>query len=173
MSRRRPDAAPAAAPPSSRASDAFPPAAEVTEGSRPRKPRRYNPHEAPPPPSSAAPPPPPPGGEGGPMTLWNLVQFGIDVFCWCNRCSHHAVLPVRVLAAQMGPATPVPAVAAHVVCSGCGGREVATRPAWPPRGPVSRHSPTPPGGDDGDDGDDGDAETSAPAGAPSTGDDAA
>lgn len=147
MSRRRPHAAPAAAPPSSRASDAFPPAAEVTEGSRPRKPRRYNPHEAPPPPSAAVPPPPPPpGGEGGPMTLWNLVQFGIDVFCWCNRCSHHAVLPVKTLAAQMGPGTPVPAVAAHVVCSGCGGREVVTRPAWPPRGPVSRHSPAPGGG---------------------------
>ncbi|EKV32313.1 hypothetical protein C882_2391 [Caenispirillum salinarum AK4] len=172
MSRRRSDAAPAAAPPSSRVSDAFPPAAEVTEGSRPRKPRRYNPHEAPPPPPSSA-APPPPDGEGGPMTLWNLVQFGIDVFCWCNRCSHHAVLPVRVLAVQMGPATPVPAVAAHVVCSGCGGREVATRPAWPPRGPVSRHSPTPTGGDGGDGGNGGDAQARVPAGAPSTGDDPA
>lgn len=52
------------------------------------------------------------------MTLWNLVQQGIDVFCWCNRCNHHAVLPVRVLAAHMEPSTPVPAVAARVVCSG-------------------------------------------------------
>ena len=72
-----------------------------------------------------------------------------------------------VLAAQMGPATPVPAVAAHVVCSGCGGREVATRPAWPPRGPVSRHSPTPAGGGDGD------VEARNAIGAPPTGDDPA
>lgn len=139
MSRRSPVVAPVAAPSSPRVADAFPSVAEGTEGSHPRKPRRHNPHESPP----GAAPSPSPDGTGDPMTLWNLVQQGIDVFCWCNRCNHHAVLPVRVLAAHMEPSTPVPAVAARVVCSGCGGREVATRPAWPPRGPVSRHSSAP------------------------------
>lgn len=119
--------------------DSAPAAPEATADTQAsRKPRRYNPHEVPPPPAAETPPPLRPAP--GPTTLWNLVELGIDVFCWCNRCSHHATIPVKALAAQMGPMTPVPEVAARLVCSGCGGREVVSRPAWPPCGPVSRHS---------------------------------
>lgn len=103
-----------------------------------KRPRRYNPHEAPPPPPEVEAPPPPQGAPA-PMTLGDLLEMGHDVFCWCNRCSHHATLSAGRLLAQMGPAMPVPAVAARLVCSGCGGREVVTRPAWPSMGPVSRH----------------------------------
>lgn len=109
--------------------------------SQPKKPRRYNAHEVPPPPPVVETPPPVRPG-GVPMTLGDLAEMGHDVFCWCNRCSHHATLPTPRLIGQMGPATPVPAVAARLVCTGCGGREVVTRPAWPSMGPVSRHTET-------------------------------
>jgi hypothetical protein len=74
-----------------------------------------------------------------PATLGDLADDGLGVFCWCNHCGHHADLSAAELAAQLGPATPVPAVAGHLRCAGCGSRNVAVRPAWPPRGPVSRH----------------------------------
>ncbi len=82
------------------------------------------------------------GGEPAtpdPATLGDLAAAGLAVFCWCNRCSHHSELSSAVLAAQLGPATPVPALARRLRCAGCGGRDVAARPAWPARGPVSRH----------------------------------
>jgi hypothetical protein len=36
---------------------------------------------------------------------------GVDVFCRCNRCHHHAVLPVAVLIAHCGPTLPFPMIA--------------------------------------------------------------
>lgn len=75
----------------------------------------------------------------GPVTLGEIHGEGMDVFCWCNRCGHWAVLGSAQLLAQLGPLTPVPKVAARLVCSGCGARDIATRPAWPSGGVVSRH----------------------------------
>lgn len=74
-----------------------------------------------------------------PTTLADLQEQAIDVFCWCNRCGHWAILPTAALVAQMGPGLPVPLVARRLVCTGCGTRDVATRPAWPSGGVVSRH----------------------------------
>ena len=68
--------------------------------------------------------------EGG-VPLGDLARFGADVFCWCNACSHNAVVPRKTLAARLGPAIPVPRIAAHLRCSACGARDVATRPNWP------------------------------------------
>lgn len=76
----------------------------------------------------------------GPATLADLADQRLDVFCWCNRCGHWAVLATARLMGQMGPAMAVPKVAAKLVCASCGGRDVATRPAWPSGGVVSRHS---------------------------------
>jgi hypothetical protein len=39
-----------------------------------------------------------------PPTLAQVQGYGVDIFCWCNRCYHHAVLPVAVLIALCGPA---------------------------------------------------------------------
>ena len=73
------------------------------------------------------------------ITLGDLAHGGIDVFCWCNRCSHNAVVPVTLLVKQLGPALPVPDVGVHMRCTGCGAKDVATRPAWRSPGQVSRH----------------------------------
>ena len=58
------------------------------------------------------------------ITLAELADAKVDVFCWCNRCSHNAVLAAASLLAELGPDFPVPE---------------ATRPAWPSLGPVARH----------------------------------
>lgn len=72
-------------------------------------------------------------------TLGELVDDGIAVFCWCNRCSHNAVLESQALAATLGPAMAVPEIASRLRCSGCGSKDIATRPAWPGLGQVTRH----------------------------------
>jgi hypothetical protein len=71
--------------------------------------------------------------------LGELRQDQIDVFCWCNRCAHNAVMSVAVLIAQLGPDFPVPDVGGHLRCSGCGSKDIAARPAWPSLGQVARH----------------------------------
>lgn len=71
--------------------------------------------------------------------LAELAEAGIDVFCWCNRCGHNAVLEIARLAAELGPGFPVPEVGARLRCSGCGAKDIATRPAWPGLGQVTRH----------------------------------
>ena len=71
--------------------------------------------------------------------LGELRQEQVDVFCWCNRCAHNAVVPAEMLIAQLGPEFPVPDVGAHLRCSGCGSKDIAARPAWPSLGQVTRH----------------------------------
>jgi len=73
------------------------------------------------------------------ITLAELVAAGVDIFCWCNRCSHNAVLAADLLMAELGPAFPVPEVGGRLRCTGCGAKDIATRPAWPSLGPVARH----------------------------------
>ena len=73
------------------------------------------------------------------VVLGKLRQEQVDVFCWCNRCAHNAVLAVEMLIAQLGPDFPVPDVGAHLRCSGCGSKDIAARPAWPSLGQVARH----------------------------------
>jgi hypothetical protein len=74
-----------------------------------------------------------------PVRLGDLARENLDVFCWCHRCQHHATLASAELLARFGPALPVPEIGARLRCSGCGSRDVATRPAWPSPGRVSRH----------------------------------
>jgi hypothetical protein len=38
-----------------------------------------------------------------PPTLADIRSYGVDVFCWCNRCHHHAVTLIAVLIAHCGP----------------------------------------------------------------------
>lgn len=74
-----------------------------------------------------------------PMTLGVLSSQGIDVFCWCNRCSHNLSLGSAELVATLGPKIPVPEIGARLRCSGCGSKDVATRPDWPSLGQVAGH----------------------------------
>lgn len=45
-----------------------------------------------------------------------------------------------MLIQQLGPAFPVPEIGARMRCSSCASKDVATRPAWPSRGQVTRHN---------------------------------
>jgi len=78
-------------------------------------------------------------GGAAPITLGELVEAGVALFCWCNRCGHNAVLECARLADELGPQFAVPAVGSRLYCAGCGSRDVATRPAWPSLGQVARH----------------------------------
>ncbi|MDX1711568.1 MAG: hypothetical protein R3316_10595 [Rhodovibrionaceae bacterium] len=71
--------------------------------------------------------------------LGRLAREGVDIFCWCNRCGHNAVLESAALAAELGPEMPVPDIGAHLRCSGCGCKDVASRPSWPSPGRVAGH----------------------------------
>lgn len=74
-----------------------------------------------------------------PPTLGEVASAGHGVFCWCNRCGHNAEPDIDMLIARLGPAIAVPEIGPRLVCSGCGSKDVATRPAWPSRGPVAGH----------------------------------
>ncbi|MEQ8604571.1 MAG: hypothetical protein RIB45_14750 [Marivibrio sp.] len=71
--------------------------------------------------------------------LGDLIVYGADVFCWCNRCGHNAVLELEAMLARFGPAQEVPGLSAHLRCGGCGSKDVATRPNWPSLGQVTHH----------------------------------
>ena len=73
------------------------------------------------------------------ITLAELSTAQVDVFCWCNRCGHNAVLASARLASELGPGFPVPEIGGKLRCIGCGAKDIATRPAWPSLGPVARH----------------------------------
>ena len=73
------------------------------------------------------------------ITLAELLDAKVDVFCWCNRCGHNAVLAAARLLAELGPGFPVPELGGRMRCTGGGSKDVPTRPAWPSLGPVARH----------------------------------
>ncbi len=76
-----------------------------------------------------------------PATLANMADQGLDIWCWCNGCCHHAVLSTDMLIRRLGRDQGVPGVADHAVCGHCGSRDVETRPNWPTVGVVTQHSP--------------------------------
>jgi len=71
--------------------------------------------------------------------LGDLLANSIPIFCWCNRCGHSSSLPPDLLVAEAGPALPVPDIGQHLRCSGCGSKDISTRPEWPTLGQVTRH----------------------------------
>ena len=75
-----------------------------------------------------------------PVCLDDLKQDGLLVFCWCNRCSHHAELSPDAFIPTLGRHFPVPELGQHMRCSHCRARDVTTRPAWPSHGgQIARH----------------------------------
>lgn len=75
-----------------------------------------------------------------PVTLAQLDEQALLVFCWCNSCGHNAEVPTAPLISRLGPLFPVPELGIHMRCSHCGKKDVATRPAWPAYGgQIARH----------------------------------
>ncbi|MFO0998336.1 MAG: hypothetical protein U1F33_16770 [Alphaproteobacteria bacterium] len=75
----------------------------------------------------------------GPVTIGELAEEGLSVFCWCNDCSHNAIIEAFLLCRRVDAQTTVARLARHLRCGGCGGTNIATRPAWPSLGQVTRH----------------------------------
>lgn len=73
-----------------------------------------------------------------PVRLRWLVDEGLNVWVWCEDCSHHASLAAAALLARFGD-VPVKSLAQRMKCSKCQGRHVFTRPDWPKQGLVTRH----------------------------------
>jgi hypothetical protein len=61
-----------------------------------------------------------------PDRLGALAARGGAIFCWCNRCAHHARIDGRQLTLTLGPDFPVPEIGAKLRCSNCGAKDVAT-----------------------------------------------
>ena len=77
--------------------------------------------------------------KGRPAALADLARAGVGVFCWCNRCGHNAEAATAMLISELGPDFAVPEIGNRMRCSACGSKDVATRPAWPSQGRITRH----------------------------------
>ncbi len=75
-----------------------------------------------------------------PATLYDCEH---GLFCWCTRCSHNAVVPIRAVTRRLGERYPVPDTAKHLVCSDHGSKDIAVRPNWPAVGVVRTTEATP------------------------------
>ena len=65
-----------------------------------------------------------------PVTLGDLRERGIELWAWCNDCSHNRVLPLDNLIDRFGIAQTAASIAAWARCSACDSRRVETRPAY-------------------------------------------
>ena len=63
-----------------------------------------------------------------PMSLANMRANGVySVSAVCETCGHESAVNVDALPET----TFVPEVGRSLQCSGCGGKQIDTRPAWP------------------------------------------
>ncbi len=74
-----------------------------------------------------------------PVTLGDLHRRKVNLWAWCNDCSHNRELPLPALIARFGSGQTAAGVAAWARCSACGSRRVETRPAYQSQGVVSSH----------------------------------
>ena len=51
-----------------------------------------------------------------PATLGDMATKGLDIWCWCNGCSGHAVLETAALIDKLGRDQGVPGVADDAYC---------------------------------------------------------
>jgi hypothetical protein len=78
-----------------------------------------------------------------PDRLGALAARGGIIFCWCNRCTHHARIDGRQLTLTLGPDFPIPEIGARLRCSSCGAKDVASS-ADPAGAAAPAAVPTPP-----------------------------
>jgi len=81
-----------------------------------------------------------------PVRLSWLVERRVDVWVWCESCSHHKVLPAGPLLQRFGDAVLLD-LRGKFRCAACGGKEIFLRPDWHgagwTRGVVSKHDKLP------------------------------
>jgi len=84
--------------------------------------------------------------KSAPVRLSWLVARRLDVWLWCEECSHHKTVSVAPLFERFGDAVLLE-LKPHFRCAACGAREVFIRPDWHSagwtRGVVSRHENLP------------------------------
>jgi hypothetical protein len=69
----------------------------------------------------------------GPVTLGDLIRDGKLMWVYCISCGRERDVDPTSLA--LPPGTPVPTLGrSHLKCSGCGAREIDTRPELYPGG---------------------------------------
>ena len=73
-----------------------------------------------------------------PARLSWLAARKLDLWVWCEKCSHHRIVAVAPLLQVFGDAT-LPSLSQRFKCSKCGARDIFLRPDWPRHGVVSRH----------------------------------
>ena len=76
------------------------------------------------------------------VTLNDLLAENLNIFCWCNKCSHNKVIKTEQIIKKLGPNYPVPIVGRHLKCKKCNNtRDITTRPNWPTHGgQITRHT---------------------------------
>tara|TARA_Y100001958_G_C20989138_1_gene377359 strand:+ start:199 stop:468 length:270 start_codon:yes stop_codon:yes gene_type:complete len=81
-----------------------------------------------------------------PVRLAWLVERRLNLWVWCESCSHHKVVAALPLYEKYGDA-PLHAMKHKFRCAQCGGREIFLRPDWHgagwTRGVVSKHDKLP------------------------------
>ena len=68
-------------------------------------------------------------GSVKPVRLGWLVERRLNLWVWCEGCSHHKVVPTEPLHEKFGNAT-IYEVKHKFRCAQCGGREIFLRPDW-------------------------------------------
>ena len=81
-----------------------------------------------------------------PVRLGWLVERRLNLWVWCESCSHHKVVAALPLYEKYGDAALLE-VKHKFRCAQCGGREIFLRPDWHgagwTRGVVSKHDKLP------------------------------
>lgn len=72
-----------------------------------------------------------------PVTLSWLRARGLNIWVWCEACSHSAILAPDPLLARLGDYA-IPDLGQRLYCSQCRSRAIFARPDWPRQGLVSR-----------------------------------
>jgi hypothetical protein len=77
-----------------------------------------------------------------PPTLADLAADPGELIALCQNCHHDAILPVALVLARYGPATPFPEVKGRFRCSACSSRQADVLPNWSRRSPgqIARHA---------------------------------
>ena len=75
------------------------------------------------------------------VTLRDLLNDKLDIFCWCHNCGHNKVIETIKVINKLGPNYPIPEIGCNLRCRKCNKTDsISTRPNWPDhKGQLTRH----------------------------------